>query len=300
MDLDDLRALLAVVEHGSFIAAARETSLPRSTLRRRIDALEAEVGAPLLVRSPAGVALTTAGEVVAREGRHVLEHARDLLLAADEARRAAPRTLSVVIPLGMPPEMLTATYLAFTSTFSAYRVDLAMSENPRAALVEDADLVVTIDGDTAAGPWERFVVRPIQIWLVATPEYLERHGTPATPADLARHTIVAWRPPRGLERGLPLRAGGHVEITPRLLTGDAHLLRQIASAGVALAYAPDALFGPFPPAPGGLVPVLPEVVGRQSALEVLLPRTLADDPAMRQLVLEVRMLLRVASAAPSR
>ncbi len=74
MTLAQLRALLAVVEHGGFTAAADRVGMSQPAVSRSVSALEAELGAPLLTRGRDGVSATDAGEVVVRHAREVLRH----------------------------------------------------------------------------------------------------------------------------------------------------------------------------------------------------------------------------------
>lgn len=64
MDTDDLRALLLVLDHGSFQAASDASGIPRSSLRRRLENLEATLG-PLLNRQSTGIQATPSGRLVA-------------------------------------------------------------------------------------------------------------------------------------------------------------------------------------------------------------------------------------------
>jgi DNA-binding transcriptional LysR family regulator len=73
MDLEELRAFLDVVETGSFLAAAKSLGVSRTTLRRRVEALEARAGVPLLKSTPQGILLTEAGEVLAQRGRIMMQ-----------------------------------------------------------------------------------------------------------------------------------------------------------------------------------------------------------------------------------
>lgn len=74
MTLAQLRALLAVVEHGGFTAAADRVGMSQPAVSRSVSALESELGSPLLTRGRDGVTLTDAGEVVAQHAREVLRH----------------------------------------------------------------------------------------------------------------------------------------------------------------------------------------------------------------------------------
>ena len=78
MDLEELRAFLAVADTGSFLTAAKSLRLSRATLRRRIDQLEARAGVLLVDRTRAGATLTEAGSVLATRGRQMVQEASAL------------------------------------------------------------------------------------------------------------------------------------------------------------------------------------------------------------------------------
>ncbi len=98
---ESLRAFLAVVAHGGFSAAARALGVPKSSLSKRVAALEAQLGATLLARSTRAVSVTAAG-------RELAEGAGPALRALDEAgtvgargRRDAPRARAGHRPGGL-------------------------------------------------------------------------------------------------------------------------------------------------------------------------------------------------------
>ncbi|GAB4534317.1 MAG: hypothetical protein Tsb0020_49910 [Haliangiales bacterium] len=84
-DLDEVRAFRAVVVAGSVKAAAEALAMPRSTLRRRLAALEQRVGVSLLWTDAAGVHPTPAGRVLMREGEAIIDAYQTLI----ERARAA-------------------------------------------------------------------------------------------------------------------------------------------------------------------------------------------------------------------
>ena len=85
-DLDELRALIAVVAAGSTKTAAHELGVPRSTLRRRLESLEQRVGAPLLWSDATGTHPTPSARLLLDEGPALLDSYRLLL---DRARKAS-------------------------------------------------------------------------------------------------------------------------------------------------------------------------------------------------------------------
>ena len=115
MDLEELRAFLAVAETGSFLTAAKSLRLSRATLRRRIDQLEARAGVLLVDRTRMGAALTEAGSVLAARGRLMVQEASALLESVREAGAEPSGTLRVQLPVGLPPVASAAQTVATSS-----------------------------------------------------------------------------------------------------------------------------------------------------------------------------------------
>jgi len=79
MDIEQARTFLAITAHGSFMAASGQLCLTQSTVSARIQRLEEELGVRLFVHNRSGASLTSAG-------RRFLEHAKPLVLTAEQAR----------------------------------------------------------------------------------------------------------------------------------------------------------------------------------------------------------------------
>ena len=90
-DWNDLKYFLAVARHGSTVGAARALNVNRSTVHRRLDALEKEFGRQLILRQPSGYALTDLGQNMVAYAEHVEETAqlfeRRLLISDSERRQ---------------------------------------------------------------------------------------------------------------------------------------------------------------------------------------------------------------------
>lgn len=291
MDLDEIRALLAVAESGSFVNAARATTMTRSTLRRKVDELEARIGRPLFERTAQGARLTATGEMVAREGRLVVEHARAMLNAARTTHPGNNDPVTIVVPQGLPTELVALAHRMLSERLPHQRIDLEFSENPRASLVENADIALALCSDCPEGPWEGIAIRQVRECLLASEEYAANMGLPATVAELAHHRLAVWRPPAGDGTQLPLRGGGYVRVEPQLITSDIHLLHTTAGLGATLVYAPDAMFGPVLPSMRALIPVLSDVVGLETTAWLIAPSALGSSPHVRAIVELVRRLL---------
>lgn len=215
---DDLILFARIIEAGSFTRAAERTGLPKATLSRRLARLEDSLGERLIQRSTRQLAITEFGE-------RMLEHARRLNEASEEAaalaqnRRAEPQgTLRVSLPPEFRELAVADVVARFSRRYPDVRLDLDLSARHVDLLGERFDVAVRAavqlpdDGTLVA---RRIATR--RSGLYASRDYLEQHGTPATPAELSEHRglVLAtrgepqpWRLSRGDERweGLPRHA----------------------------------------------------------------------------------------------
>jgi DNA-binding transcriptional LysR family regulator len=296
MDLEDLRGFLAIAETGSFLGAATNLGMPRGTLRRRIDALEARAGVPLLERSARGVTVTEAGAKLVERGRRLLDEGAALLVAVREAGREPTGPLRVHVPVGLPPSVFVAIVELQRVFMPEIGITLIMREDPLADLREDVDIAIHFgDRRTSQGVRRELVRMPIRV--LASPNYLARRGTPTSVGEFAEHRLAAWLGPDHDALAWPLRAGGSVPVTPMLISNDAHVLRRHVRAGVGLALLPDADLDPFGLPVDELVSVLDEVVGTDVALNLTMPEALADSRKIMKLVELIREFCSPASRA---
>lgn len=270
MDLDQLRAFLAILDHGSILAAADALGVTRPTLRARVTALEATVAAPLLARSNRGVAATEAGERFAVGARALLRDADALVVATRRARHEAIGTLRVISPgASLPPLMAVVVARELRRRHPELGLQVTGSADPLAEAGPDADVVLHFGDMPADGPFRTFVLKRFPVHLLASRDYLRAHGHPASVEALADHPLICWTGPGGDGRRWPLRSGGHFEVEAAVQSNAVLQLRALAAAGLGIALLPDE------PTARGAIPgeafevVLPEHVGREGCLRVL-------------------------------
>lgn len=288
MDLEEFRAFIAVVETGSFLAAATNLNLARATLRRRVDALEARAGVPLLERSARGVVVTEAGSLLASRGRHVLQEASALVASVREIGREPVGVLRCGLPVGLPPHALVPVFGLIHATYPRLAVHLRHIDDPLTDAIDDLDMLLHFGSVSPPGNWLAYELTRMREWLLASADYLARRGTPRTLDDLAGHDLLAWTPPGEDGRLLPVRGGEALEVDPILLSPDVHTLRQCVLAGLGIGFIPDGMIPDPGVEPGALVPVLPDLVGRDRPLHLLVPAALAGLPKLRALLKHVQ------------
>lgn len=291
MDTDDLRALIAVIEHGSTQAAAEATRASRSTLRRRLENLEAEVGVPLLVRGAAGAAPTPAGLALAERGRALVAEVAAMVAATRELRAEPEGLLRGLVPVGLPTHLMALVFAVLRERMPRVEFRCTIADDPLRELHDEVELVLHFGPPPARGSWISTVLARTPERLLASPLYLQERGAPASLDDLAQHTLLSWRAPGEEGRRWPLIAGGWWPVSPVFVCPDAHLVRQIAASGQGIALLPEGGVPEAPDMPGELVPVLPALVGRDNALRAMVPEALAGLPKGRAVLGAIRELV---------
>ncbi|MFO7567955.1 MAG: LysR family transcriptional regulator [Enhygromyxa sp.] len=284
MDLDELRGFLAVVESGSFHGAAIKLDVPRATLRRRIDALEARAGVPLLGRSARGVTVTEAGALIVERGRRLLIDGASLLAAAREVGRVSSKPLRVHLPVGLPPTTMVAFAQLRRSLLPALRLQLIVGATPLASSREHTDLAVHFGESGSGEPYLMRELVRVPIRLLASAAYLARHGRPRGPDELQHHALAGWLEPGADPQLWPLRGGGQLDVAPAFTSNDAHALRQLARADLVIARLPDADLDLFGLTRDELEPVLDDVIVGEVTLNLSVAAPLAGLPEVARLL----------------
>lgn len=188
-----LRCFVRVVETGSFSAVARETQLSQSAVTRQIAQLEEHFGARLLHRTTRHLSLTD-------DGQGLLSHARHLLDTADEMEAALGRQSSSptgLVRLGLSvaaARFVAARIHTLLERHPGLRVELVATDQLGDMIEERLDLALR-SGAIADASLVARRLSELGRAVVAAPIYLERHGAPSVPEDLAAHTCLIHNVP---------------------------------------------------------------------------------------------------------
>lgn len=275
MNLLHLRLLLTLAEERSIQAAARKLGLTRSSLRRRMESLEAEVGTPLFVRAASGISLTPAGRLLAEDGAPLVEQGERLLARARAADTTAVGNLRLVIPVGIRKDILIGMLSALRALNPELRIVERESEDPLSLLGEPFDLMIHFGERPPPGDWYSRVFARVPFRLLAAPGYIDRFGRPQALDDLAAHPHLAWRGSAPSPHLLPLRDGGTFPIQPWFVSSNLEVVMGAVGAGMGLCV------GPTQPDSEGLVPLLPDHVGTEMTLRTLARHPSASDARTR-------------------
>jgi DNA-binding transcriptional LysR family regulator len=189
IDLNDIVVFARVIEAGSFTAAARLLGMPKTTVSRRIAALEREVGVRLIQRTTRSLNVTDAGRLYYEQSSQALRTIEDANQLLAEARAEPSGTIRISAPVGFGAHFLTATVCDFLAAHPKTRVELRLTDDMLNLVENGIDLAFR----TGTLPDSTLIARKLGAayrTLCASPDYLARRGTPVVPADLAHHDCV--------------------------------------------------------------------------------------------------------------
>jgi DNA-binding transcriptional LysR family regulator len=188
---DLMVAFVRTVETGSLSSAARELGTTQPTVSKRLGALEAQVGARLLQRNTQGIRLTEAGDRYYETSKRVLGELDQVEADLAGLRRSLTGKLRLNLPVGFGELHLTRLSLEFLRQHPTLQLDLTLTDR-LVDLVEDgADVAVRIGAVNAQAVVARRLGQFGYVF-VATPAYLEKHGTPKRAEDLAEHNYLRY------------------------------------------------------------------------------------------------------------
>lgn len=193
------RSFLAVLTEGSLSGAARALDIAQPTVGRHVAALERALGMPLFTRSQTGLAPLESA-LSLRPLAEAMSSAAAALERAAASQGAGVRgvvrvTASEVIGVEVLPPIIARLRGAHPDL----RIELVLSNRMQDLLQREADIAVRMFRPDQEALIARRVGR-IEVGLHATRQYLERHGTPASPAELKGHTLIGFDQPTAFVR----------------------------------------------------------------------------------------------------
>jgi DNA-binding transcriptional LysR family regulator len=184
-DLDDLRSFVGIVDQGGLTAAVETLGIPKSTLSRKLAALEAQVGARLIDRSAHSFRLTEAGTTVYRYASRILSEVAQLAEAMQPGEPSG--LLRITTSYGLAAETLGPILPEFLARFPKIDIDLDASSQLRDLKRDDFDVALRV-GPLTGGALIARRLGPTRIGLFASPAYLTASGQTADSLE-SRPTI---------------------------------------------------------------------------------------------------------------
>ena len=280
--LESLKVFVRVVELGSITAGGRDLRMSPAVASNRIKELESRYGVRLLNR-------TTRKLVPTEVGRAFYDNARRVIETLDEAEAVVSGfsgmphgALRITAPLGLGRRLIAPLVPKFCDDYPGVELRLRLSDRNVDIIADGIDLAFFLgEPQDSALKWRR--IAECRRVLVATRAYLDQHGTPETPEDLAAHNCLLLRYPRSPEYYWVLKTPDGPQkllVNGRFDADDGDVLTDWALEGRGIVNRPRYEVAEDL-AQGRLVEVLPRTPPIPAQFGVLTPHRRLQDPKVR-------------------
>jgi DNA-binding transcriptional LysR family regulator len=290
-DYNQLRAFVAVGESLSFSRAAESLGVSPSALSQTVRGFEERVGVRLFNRTTRSVALTDAGENLFKRVRPAAAELGD---AVGQVRQYRERPAGVVRVHAF--RSAARTYVepilpAFTHAYPDVVLDLTLDDEVVDVVAGGFDVAIRIGEVIERDMVAAALGKELRQVVVASPDYLARHGCPEHPRDLVRHRCIQWRWPGRVtpyaweffEKG----SWFEVVVTGPVIVNDKEMANRLALEGVGIAIAVEETVAD-PIGAGRLMPLLEDWSAPFPGYFLCYPQQRQMAPALRAFIDAVR------------
>ena len=196
-NLNSLALFAAVIDARSFSRAAQRLKMPTSTVSRRIAELEKELGARLLERSTRKLRPTDLGAQVLALAHQSADIAQEVANIASDHTSGTAGVLRLSAPPSISDSLLSPLICGFQTEFPKINVQIFITERIFDLIADGVDLTFRVGTKLEDSTVVARRVLTYRHQLVASPEYLERFGSPKTPDELLAHRLLTfsfWKP----------------------------------------------------------------------------------------------------------
>lgn len=237
--IDRMRVFAAVAREGSFTRGAAQLGMAVQTASKAVQQLEAQLKAQLFDRTTRSVTLTDTGQAYLERCLELVDQF-DELDSAVRAEHGAPRgRIRLTAPTTFGERNLLPVLAEFLRSYPEIRIDLSLSDRKVALVDEGFDLGIRI-GQLQDSTMIARKLAPMRVVVCASPGYLARVGTPATPRSLANHACVVDTNFAN-ERHWPFLIAGEMQriaVAGPFQANTPEATRQMALAGIGIAMCP--------------------------------------------------------------
>jgi DNA-binding transcriptional LysR family regulator len=256
--LASMRMYVAVIDGGSFAAAADRLGVSRAMVSKQVQKLEEHLGTRLMNRTTRRLSLTETGRAFYERSVQIVADVEEAEQIAGENTRSPQGVLRVTIPLSYGQHRLATILGAYIQAYPMVQLDIALSDRKVDLVEEGFDVAVRI----GALPQSDLIARKLggaHSIACAAPDYLARFGTPRLPDDLSDHACLGYALTGG---GADWRLESHgetviVPIAGPMKADNGDIIRLAAIAGAGIAFQPGFIVD-ADIAAGRLVRVLPD------------------------------------------
>ncbi|OUS13414.1 LysR family transcriptional regulator [Gammaproteobacteria bacterium 53_120_T64] len=238
--LDGMKTVVAVVETGSFTAAAERLNMSKALASKYVGEVERRLNVRLFQRSTRKLALTEAGKSYYQRALPLLEEFSELSDAVSGGQSSPQGLLRISVPVAFGEMKLAPLIPDFLQRYPDIRLELILNNSAVDMLAEGIDVRIRVGGVDDSS----LVARPIKtlpLILCASPAYLLEHGEPKTAEDIgAHHCIIDSNFRIGEQWPLvsPTGQAHAVKVNSRIAASSPSAVKEIAIAGGGIGMVP--------------------------------------------------------------
>jgi DNA-binding transcriptional LysR family regulator len=187
----EMQTFSAVVDTGSFVKAAETLGLSKAAVSRYVAELESRLGVRLLHRTTRRLSLTEEGQVFHARSKELLAGVMEAEQEASSKSSAASGLLRINVPVSFGIRHLAPLWAVFRAQHPDVSLDITLADRVVDLVEEGYDMAIRI----AVLPASTLISKRLattRMVLCASAQYLQSHGTPSHPAELAAHQVIAY------------------------------------------------------------------------------------------------------------
>lgn len=193
LPLSTLEIFDAIAREGSFKGAARRLGLQPSTVSHQLKSLEEQLGVALFIRSTRSVSLTEAGRALMRGAGPAFDQLGEAVDAARSTGHVARGKLKLAMADHVYDLYVAPHLKSFGAAYPDIELELAISDALADLSGQELHAGFRIGDRIAQDMIAIRMTQPLELAVVASPDYLAAHGTPDVPADLLNHNCLRYR-----------------------------------------------------------------------------------------------------------
>lgn len=236
IDLNSMMLFAKVVDAQSYSQAARDLGIPKSTISRKISQMEESLGVRLLQRNTRQLRLTQVGSEVYDKCLNILREVQTVQATIENAREDVSGNLKVAVPIAFNQELIASICSGFMKNHPKVELEVQFADGEVDLIGQQCDIAIKL-GPLADSELVARLLFERNLVLVASPSYVNAHGSPLKVDDL-RHQ---WGLMLGSSRSAPiwpLGVGEHkhlVSFKPKAWANSSAAIKQMAKDGLGIA-----------------------------------------------------------------
>jgi DNA-binding transcriptional LysR family regulator len=241
----DLHLLTVLAQTRSYTQAARRLGISKASVSMRIAELERAAGVPLVRRTTRSVGLTEAGQQLVDDTQGAFTRIEQSFASIKDLAGTPRGLVRVTAPVALGRQHIAPTLAAFLRTYPDIRLELDLTDRFVNLAQEGFDLAIR-HAHAPPDTHVAWVLCPSRALLVASSDYLRRHGTPSHPSDLASHQCLLYLRGTAGQSWSFEREGGRkaaenviVAVNGPLRANNSEVLREAVLGGVGIGLLPD-------------------------------------------------------------